>query len=226
MIILAVIILLIAGAVGVHIKGENKVKIACVGDSITFGYGVSSRASNCYPALLQQKLGEGYEVGNFGVNGTTVQSFGDEPYIKTSKYISSREFDADILVFMMGTNDANTFNWRDADAFKAELCALLDSYMEGDKKPQVYLCTPSRSVIIDGLSAADVKAGVTGFDVQVDVIPVIGDVVKSVADERGYGLVDIYAVTAEHPEWVAKDGVHPNNEGAAAIAEAVYQAVK
>ena len=46
----------------------------------------------------------------------------------------------------------------------------------------------------------------------------IAEVIRTVATERGYTLVDIHALTAEHPEWFAKDGVHPSNEGAAAIA--------
>ena len=37
-------------------------------------------------------------------------------------------------------------------------------------------------------------------------------------------LIDIHALTADHPEWFA-DGVHPNAEGNAAIAQAVYDAL-
>ena len=221
-------------------EGTEPVKIACVGDSITYGYGIAGRAENCYPALLQKALGEGYEVRNFGVSGTAVQKESDAPYWQLKKYTASVEYDADILIFMMGSNDANTYNWKGAEAYRTDLCAMLDSYMQGKKKPEVYLCTPA-CAFMPGAAAADIaEAGaggadasgagqtdsrVTNFDVQVDVIPVIGDVVREVAAARGYHLVDIYAVTAGHPEWFTRDGVHPDNDGAAAIAEAVYQAM-
>ncbi len=51
------------------IAGE-KTKVACIGDSITYGYGLANRAEESYPAQLQRSLdakspGE-YEVRNFG----------------------------------------------------------------------------------------------------------------------------------------------------------------
>ena len=229
-------------------EGLKPVKIACVGDSITYGYGIAGRAENCYPALLQKALGECYEVKNFGVSGTAVQKASDAPYWQLKKYVASVEYDADILIFMMGSNDANTFNWKGAEAYKADLCEILDSYMQGAKKPEVYLCTPARAFMPDaagsdpegtdaGAAAGTMVSGdgqgvgqsggrVTNFDVQVDVIPVIGDAVREVAADRGYSLIDIYAVTEDHPEWFDRDGVHPDNDGAAAIAEAVHQAMK
>ena len=50
----------------------------------------------------------------------------------------------------------------------------------------------------------------------------IAQITRDVAAERGYTLIDIHAFTAAHPEWFAKDGVHPSNEGAAAMAQEVY----
>ena len=49
------------------------VKVACIGDSITFGALLRDRESNCYPAQLEKLLGEGYSVRNFGVNGHAAQ---------------------------------------------------------------------------------------------------------------------------------------------------------
>ena len=50
------------------------------------------------------------------------------------------------------------------------------------------------------------------------IVDEIAQITRESAAERGYTLVDIHALTAQHPEWFAKDGVHPNNEGAATIA--------
>lgn len=53
----------------------------------------------------------------------------------------------------------------------------------------------------------------------------IDGILRQIAQERGYPLIDINALTSQNPQWFSKDGVHPSKEGAAAIAEAVYQAV-
>ncbi|NLX80482.1 MAG: sialate O-acetylesterase, partial [Proteiniphilum sp.] len=48
------------------------IKVACVGNSITFGYLVENREKNAYPYQLQTMLGSEYEVGNFGLSGATL----------------------------------------------------------------------------------------------------------------------------------------------------------
>ena len=39
-----------------------KIKVACVGDSITFCSGIADRGKLCYPAQLDVMLGDDYEV--------------------------------------------------------------------------------------------------------------------------------------------------------------------
>lgn len=62
---------------------QGQVKVACVGDSITFGsYHLTKRN---YPMVLSRLLGDGYCVNNYGYSGRTAMSNGDFPY--TKKYI-------------------------------------------------------------------------------------------------------------------------------------------
>lgn len=58
------------------IRAEKTQKVACVGNSITYGAGIAGRENNSYPAQLQQLPGEGYRVENFGHNGATAASWG------------------------------------------------------------------------------------------------------------------------------------------------------
>ncbi len=58
-----------------------KTKIACVGDSITFGSGIPNREKLSYPAQLSALLGDDYEVRNFGVSGATMLENGDKPTV-------------------------------------------------------------------------------------------------------------------------------------------------
>lgn len=196
---------------------EGQIKVACVGDSITYGHGIKNWAKNNYPVLLQNKLGESYHVQSFGVSGRAVQPNSDQPYTALEHYQQSLSYDADVVVFMMGTNDSKPENWFGADAFKTELLTLLDSY--GDAK--IYLCTPATAFFLDGQTS-----GPAEYDIQPLVVTEIAQIITDVAAERGDTLIDINALTADHPEWFATDGVHPNNDGAAAIAEAVHQAIK
>ena len=79
------------------------IKVACVGNSITYGAGISNREKNSYPAQLQYYLGDDYEVRNFGSNGATAQSDGDYPYVRTGVYGESKNFLPDIVLIKLGT---------------------------------------------------------------------------------------------------------------------------
>ena len=195
---------------------EGQIKVACVGDSITYGHGISDWTKNNYPVLLQNKLGEGYHVQSFGVSGRCVQDNTDQPYTALDFYTQSKDYDADIVVFMMGSNDSKPENWFGEDAFRTALCSLLDSY--GDA--QIILCTPPACFFMEKHTGTT-----TSHDLQPAVAEEIAGIVREVAAERNYPLVDIYELTAVNQQWFETDGVHPNNDGAAAIAEQVYQTV-
>lgn len=45
--------------------------MACIGNSITDGYGIDMATQKGYPAILQNKLGDGYEVKNYGLSART-----------------------------------------------------------------------------------------------------------------------------------------------------------
>lgn len=187
----------------------GQIRVACVGDSITYGHGISNWPENNYPAILQDSLGDAYLVNNYGVSGRAVQPNSDQPYTALDHYQQSLAFDADIVVFMMGSNDSKPENWHGEEAFKTELLAILDSY--GDA--EILLCTPATAFFLEGQTE-----GLTKYDIQPLVVEEIARIVRDVADERGYTLIDIHSFTADHFEWFEKDGVHPSNEGAAAIA--------
>ena len=64
-------------------------KIACIGDSITWGFTIINRRKHSYPALLQQRLGPDYEVRNFGYNDASARFDADTPYVKKAAYKKS-----------------------------------------------------------------------------------------------------------------------------------------
>lgn len=190
----------------------GQIKVACVGDSITYGHGTTGWPSNTYPAVLQGLLGEKYHVNNYGVSSFAVQVNADRSYRTLEHYEQSLAYDADFVVFMMGSNDSKPVNWVDEATFKADLLSLLKTY--GDAK--IILCTPAAAFFLEGQTE-----GTTNHNIQPLVVEKIAEVCRQVAVEEGYTLLDIHALTQGHSEWFEADGVHPSNEGAAAIAQEV-----
>jgi acyl-CoA thioesterase-1 len=199
---------------------ENQIKVACVGDSITYGFGISNWPVNNYPKKLQRLLGDNYNVANFGVSGRCVGRKTFFPYLKTKNYLHSLEYNADILVFMLGSNDSKPFNWKGKEKFKEEYLSLLETYVK-EGKTKVYLCTISKAYYPEGRNTK-----MTSYFIQPEKIEEIVDIIREMAIEKDYILIDIHKLTSENHNWFCSDNVHLNKEGAKAIAEKVYEYIK
>lgn len=218
----AVVYLYSNGLSEIHNHSEaqkGRIKVACVGDSITYGHGVSGWAKNNYPARLQEMLGSGYHVQNFGHSGRTLSPDGDQPYTESAQYRKSLEYCPDILVFMLGTNDSKPENWTNITDFYTYLDEMLKAYKEVNPDVKIYLCTPAKAFFVNGESE-----GLTSFDIQPSVVDTVCTVIRTYAItpiSNIESLVDVYDLTKDHPEWFEADGVHPSKEGALAIAQLV-----
>lgn len=197
-------------------------KIACVGDSITYGSGIEDRENNCYPKVLDRMLGKGYWVQNFGVSGRTAMRSANKPYVNEERYIRSMEFGPDIVIIMFGTNDSKAYNWNGEKTFKEQYRKLIESYRMIASDPQIFLCTPATAYYIDGRNDGPMNYDIQGNVVEEEIVPAV----LGLAKELELEVIDIHSVTAGHPEWFEADGIHPNAEGAKAIAQAAYQALE
>lgn len=212
------------GLSGIRVNPEYKdgqIKVACVGDSVTYGHSVYPWSKSNYPVLLSNMLGEDYHVCSFGVSGSTVQDSGDQPYTATKAYTESVDYEADILVFMLGSNDSKPENWKSEEEFIKAYNTLLDSYLKKDKIPTVYLCTPPTAYYPEG-----VTEGLSNYDIQPHLVEAVAEIVREVAAERKLPVIEINDLTENRRELFGKDNVHPNNEGAKAIAKEVYENIK
>lgn len=199
---------------------ENQIKIACVGDSITYGHGIKNWSKNNYPAQLAEILGESYCVANFGVSGSTAQHSADKPYTAQKMYTESLAYNADILVIMLGSNDSKPENWSDAQSFKEQYSSLVKSYIENNPDAKIILCSPAQPFYV-----GDTASGLMKFDINPEPFPEICSAVKETALEYDCIYVDINTYTSKNQQWFLKDGVHPDADGAGEIADYISESI-
>ena len=206
LILLSVIALALAAC-----KSEP-IRVACVGDSITYGHGIRDREHDTYPGLLSAKLGDKYDVRNFGVSGSTTMMGTDMPYMNEQAYKDAMAFNPQIVTIKLGTNDSKPFNWKEQDHFKQDLKTLINSFRQLPAKPQIWLCLPvpaygqawsiNDSIIFNG------------------VIPLI----REVAQEENLPVVDLNTPLQGKRQYFP-DTIHPNEEGQSMIADVIYNTV-
>ncbi len=109
---------------------DERIRITCVGDSITYGSGVlKTREVDSYPAQLQKRLGTDHIVYNFGLRNATASAKGNLPYIESEEYKESLKPKPNIVVLMLGTNDTKQANWDDVE-YKNGLKTFVHSYFD------------------------------------------------------------------------------------------------
>ena len=123
------------------------------------------------------------------------------------------------MVILLGTNDSKDVNWISEEAFRQQYRELIVEYRALPKKPCILLCTPPCAF-----------APINRFfyitnDAELDRIPEIAALVRSVAEEQNLETVDLYAQTEGRRDLFGPDGLHPNAAGAKLIADTVYRAL-
>ena len=136
------------------------------------------------------------------------------PDYEFQKTAAALEFEPDIIVIMLGSNDTNAALWSDRDTFAARYGDLVDAISATGA--ELILCTCSAAYPIHGGYQ---------FGVDPEALDQVCDVIRQTAADRNLPLADIAAVTADQPQWYETDGVHPNADGAAAIAVAIAAAI-
>ena len=191
------------------------IRVACIGDSITRGFTLLNPWKQSYPALLQEKLGDGYEVRNYGYNDASARFDADTPYVKKRVYGESLGWNPDIVLLMLGTNDTKTRNW-DPDIFRRDYRKIIESYQRLPSSPRVVLIAPIRIFPVLGRPLL----GVYPETMEEGVRPAI----REIANEMGLELIDLQDLFTDSR--YCRDGVHPQRTGARMLAEAIYSAIR
>jgi acyl-CoA thioesterase I len=191
-------------------NAQTKIKVACVGNSITEGAGIDEALR--YPNQLQKLLGDNYEVRNYGLGGRTLLKRGDFPYWQEQKYKEAMAWLPDIVIIKLGTNDSKPQNWIYSEEFEHDYREFIQSFKRFPGKRKIFICTPI-PVYKDGF-------GITATVVSDEIIPMTQKVAKS----ENATLIDLYTPMLDKAA-LAPDGIHPDSAGAKIIAEEVYKAL-
>ena len=196
-------------------KLEPKIKVSCVGNSITYGMRLDDREQESYPAQLQALLGDRYEVGNFGKSGATLLRHGHRPYFEQEEFRQAMAFAGDIVVIHLGINDTDPRNWPHfRDEFVGDYLALIDSLRRVNPQARFLIArmTPIGSTHSRFISVTKTWHG----QIQQEV--------ETVAEASGAELIDFYEPLHRYP-WMFPDAVHPDAEGAGILAKTVYSGI-
>lgn len=191
---------------------KDAVRVACIGNSITFGAGIRNRSRDSYPSVLARMLGDNYWVKNFGVSARTMLNKGDHPYMNEPAYKNALAFNPNIVVIKLGTNDSKSFNWKYKADFMKDAQTMIDAFKGLPSQPKIYLCYPSKAYLTGD--------GINDDIISKEVIPMI----KKLAKKNGLSVIDLHTAMDGMPE-LFPDRIHPNEKGAQVMAKAVYQSI-
>lgn len=189
---------------------QKPIRVACVGNSITYGHGIRNRDHDSYPSVLGRLLGKNYEVRNFGISGRTLLNHGDVPYMKEKIYQDALNYQPDIVTIKLGTNDSKPQNWKYKDEFEGDLCKLIQSFAELPSRPTIYLCLPIPSTYP--------RWEINDSVITNGVIPCI----KKVGKKKHLKIIDLNTAFKPYVH-LLPDNIHPNEDGAAVIAHKIAE---
>lgn len=209
-------LLLFLTIVSFDANGQTKdiVKIACIGNSITYGSGISNRENNAYPVQLQNILGDHYLVKNFGVSGKTLLKKGDHPYWKTDAYKNALQFKPDVLYIKLGTNDSKSQNRVYLSEFESNYEELIANFKNQNSNIRIVILLPLPSFLDDSTSIWN---------------PVIKDKIipklQKIAYKTNVEVIDLYQLFIDRSD-LLPDKIHPSSLGATIISNRLYEDMK
>ncbi len=185
-------------------------KVACVGNSITEGFGRDNISS--WPNQLDTLLGDQYDVRNFGIGGRTLLKNGDFPYWDETVFELAQVFEPDIVIILLGTNDSKPQNWVYKDEFYPDYVDMVNIFKNLNSKPEIFACFPP-PVFQDGY-------GITNQIIRDEIIPLI----DSVRTKLNTFHINFYDNMLDMGS-MFPDGIHPDANGYREMSKIAAEAI-
>ena len=232
-------------------RGDRPIRVACVGDSITFR-GCVSNANDTYVAQLSRLLGPGYEVTNYGNSGRTMLKQGvccrannqtSPPcsYWNTSEFHASLKSSPDIVTIMLGTNDAKRCNWYGpangspegaGQGYVLDYMDMVEAFSSLPSAPQIYLAVPPPLVHPpkhpNNPPPFDMDGRVINYQLPVLVPSVAAHFSRKF--QTMIGVIDVWSAIGGEKGYedssMTCDGCHPTKGAHAIIAQTFASAIR
>lgn len=171
--------------------------------------------NRAYPEQLGKLLGEGYDVRNFGHNGVTALRESGRPFWKMPEFEAARAFEPNLVVVMLGTNDAvNTADvWQQVHD---DLLWLVKHFQSLPSKPQVVVMTPPP--LMPGYPKGESRLA--------NLRDKVSPMVRKLAETEKLTLVELQTESKLTDPSLYHDKVHLNEAGAKIVAERVRDALR
>ena len=191
-----------------------KSELICIGDSLTFGYGVYT--SQCWVSKLQKLIG--FNVKNAGVNGDTIigileRSF-EDVIIEKPNY----------AIVMAGTNDF--ILGRPLESVLKSMDMIVSEMVSNNIVPIIGIQIPvepemANEIWADGINYKLINENISTYR---------SYVLKKISMSRDIFCIDFYKVYADimqkHIKEYYVDGIHPTPKGHVLMAECSYKFLK
>ena len=203
----------------------KKERIACIGNSITFGARLTHPETASYPAVLGSLLTEKgyhhYEIKNFGIGGATVLRFGTPNLWRILD--SLKNFPPDIAVIEAGTNEtvgAPRLNWEHISEFEKDYSDYIAAIRNINPDCRIIICSPLDMVLETKDLTQARKDDLSGRRPR---IWELRERIKKIAATENVFFLDLTKPFKGKPELMTTmDGVHPNQDGYHYMATLVF----
>ena len=193
----------------------TQLSVGCIGDSITAGANLPANDSlrvnknNSYPSQLQALLGDSYKVTNLGACGSDMirnvtnrtASSAFSPFWQRPQFQALIKAKWDILVVMLGTNDANIndeppcwdLDCPFAQSFK-EMIELARTLGNTPSGPQIYIAVPPplASAFYYGMNETVINTVFPALMPRIDT-----------ANKLPHPVIGVYSALGGKPDWNA-----------------------
>ncbi len=213
-VILMLIVLGVVFAMAARIPSapHRELRVACVGDSTTWGTHATRAEGVTYPDYLAKLGRRTLQVRNFGVGSTTLLRRSGRAWCDTGELENALAFQPDIVIVMFGVNEISHPEL--LDDFLPDAIWLVEQFKHAMPNSCIFLSTPTPL-------APDDEKHQANMELSTKIIPVL----RQVAEKTGCRIIEVnhdYPPTLNY----LPDGVHPNARGNRLIAKLAFNAIK
>jgi len=229
-----------------HLQAATAPIIACCGDSITSGAGVSANSptaptpspvangvggptnpGGAYPnrlSLLLSANGISADVRNFGISGATVNSYLDATSGHSAYLNAAVASNPQYVVIMLGTNDTvTTGDAGSAALYRSRLLTIITRFANLPSPPTIWLCRPPKIYVSGGNGLTPVNARLDTY-----VLPQLASLAADASVPIDRTLINVHDALLDDPSGATlfADQLHPNDTGAQLLAQTVFNAIR